>query len=130
MKPFFDSNVLVYAYTTDPRRERAAEVLSAGGVISVQVLNEFTNVLRKKLRQDWQVIELAVLSLRRLFPDVAPLTVRTHSAALELARDRNHSFYDAMIIASALEAGCDTLFSEDMQHGQIVNGLVITNPFA
>jgi len=126
---FFDSNVLIYAYSTDRRRQRAIEALAEGGTISAQVLNEFTNVLRNKQKQDWPVIELAIASVRRQFPDIASLTAETHAAALALARDYGFSFYDALIVAAAIEAGCDTLWSEDMQHGRVIGGLTIRNPF-
>jgi predicted nucleic acid-binding protein len=124
---FFDSNVLVYAFSTDIRRQIALTTIAGGGAISTQVLNEFTNVLRKK--QDWPAIEAAVQSIRFRFPDIAPLTADTHAAALVLARDHTLAFYDALILAAAIEAGCDTLYSEDMQHGRNIGGLTIVNPF-
>jgi predicted nucleic acid-binding protein len=129
VSPFFDSNVLVYAYSTDPRRDRALKTIADGGVVSVQVLNEFTNVLRRKQMQDWPVIEAALSSIFFRFPDVRPLTAATHTAALALARDHHLQFYDALIVAAALEAGCDTLFTEDMQHGRKFGSLDIVNPF-
>jgi predicted nucleic acid-binding protein len=127
--PFFDSNVLIYAYSTDTRRDRALAMIATGGTISAQVLNEFTNVLRNKQKQHWQIIEAAVDSVRFLFPDIAPLTADTHAAALTLARDHGFAFYDALIIAAAIEAGCDILYSEDLQHGRAIGGLTIRNPF-
>jgi predicted nucleic acid-binding protein len=126
---FFDSNILIYAYSTDVRRERAVTAIADGGVISAQVLNEFTNVLRKKLKQDWRVIEVALQSLRFRFPGILPLTADTHAAALGLARDHGLAFYDALIVASAIEAGCDTLYSEDLQHNRTIEKLTIRNPF-
>jgi predicted nucleic acid-binding protein len=129
LKAFFDSNILIYAYSIDRRRQRAIEVLAPGGSISAQVLNEFTNVLRKKQKQEWPIIELAVASIHQHFPDIEPLTAQTHAAALALARDHGFAFYDALIIASALEAGCDTLHSEDLQDGRSIGGLAIVNPF-
>jgi predicted nucleic acid-binding protein len=126
---FFDSNILVYAFSTDIRREPALAMLAGGGVISIQVLNEFTNVLRKKQKQDWPIIEAAVQSIRFRFPDITPLTAETHAAALAIARDHTVAFYDALIVAAAIEAGCDILYSEDMQHGRSIGGLSIVNPF-
>jgi predicted nucleic acid-binding protein len=129
VKPFFDSNVLIYAYSTDARRDRALATIATGGTISAQVLNEFTNILRNKQKQHWPIIEAAIDSVRFLFPDVAPLTADTHATALALARDHGFAFYDALIVAAAIEAGCDTLYSEDLQHGRAIGGLTIQNPF-
>ncbi|MBR0961900.1 PIN domain-containing protein [Bradyrhizobium japonicum] len=129
MSAFFDSNILIYAYSTDIRRGPALNALAGGGVISAQVLNEFTNVLRKKQQQDWPVIEAAVQTIRFRFPDIAPLTADTHAAAIALARDHSIAFYDALIVASAIETGCDTLYSEDLQHSRSIGGLTIVNPF-
>jgi len=126
---FFDSNILIYAYSTDVRRQRALTTIAGGGVISAQVLNEFTNALRRKQKQDWAVIEAAVQSVRFRFPDIVPLTAHTHAAALALARDHALAFYDALIVAAAIEAGCDTLYSEDLQHSRSIGGLAIVNPF-
>jgi predicted nucleic acid-binding protein len=126
---FFDSNILIYAFSTDAKRTAALSVVAEGGVISAQVLNEFTNVLRKKQKQDWPVIESALASLRFRFPDVAPLTAGTHELAVTLARDHGLAFYDALIVASAIEAGCDTLYTEDMHHTGAIGGLTIRNPF-
>ena len=129
MTPFFDTNVIVYAFLDIARRERALDLIAAGGVISAQVLNEFTNVARHKRERDWTEIERAVSVIRARFPDVMPLTADTHASALDLARDHGLSFYDALIVAAALEAGCDTLYTEDMQHGRSLGGLTIINPF-
>jgi predicted nucleic acid-binding protein len=126
---FFDSNILIYAFSTDVRRDRALAMIAGGGVISVQVLNEFANVLRKKQKQEWPVIEAALHSLRFRFSDIVPLTLETHDAALALAREHGLAFYDALIIAAAAEAGCDTLYSEDMQHDRTIADLTIRNPF-
>jgi len=126
---FFDSNILIYAFSTDARRGRALAAIAGGGIISVQVLNEFTSVLRRKQKQDWNVIEAALNSLRFRFSHIVPLTVDTHAAALGLAREHGLGFYDALIVAAAAEAGCDTLYSEDMQHGRAIAGLTIRNPF-
>ena len=128
MTAFFDTNIVVYAFSTDAKRDRAIKTIAPGGIISAQVLNEFTNVLRNKQRQSWAVIEAVIRTARAQF--IVPLTAETHAAALLLARGHNLSFYDALIVASALEAGCDTLYSEDMQNGRAFGGLKIINPFA
>ena len=130
MSAFFDSNVLIYAFSTDARRERALAAIAGGGVISVQVLNEFTNVLLNKLRRGWPEIEAALEDVCAVLTPAVPLTFVTHQAARNLARDHGLSFYDALIATAALEAGCDTLLSEDMQDGRVIPGLRIVNPFA
>jgi predicted nucleic acid-binding protein len=129
MRAFFDTNVLVYAVTADPRKRQADSILRAGGIVSVQVLNEFANVAHKKLRHDWTGIEFALDQFRLSFEAVWPLTIDTHTAALSIARDSRLPFHDALIVASAIEAGCDTLYSEHMQHDRAIGGLTIRNPF-
>lgn len=129
MKRFFDTNILVYAFLDIAKRDKAIAVLAEGGRISVQVLNEFTNVARQKRQRPWPEIEAAITVIREWFPDIVPLTEQTHARALALARDHGLSFYDALIVAAAQEAGCDTLFTEDMQHGRKFGSLNIVNPF-
>ncbi len=129
MKAFFDSNILIYAFSTDYRRERAIEVIALGGKINVQVLNEFTNVMLKKQKLSWTNIELAITAVNRLFPDIQSITPVLHSSALRIARRHKLSFYDALIVAAAIAAECEVLFSEDMQDGQKFSGLQVINPF-
>ncbi len=129
--PFFDTNVLVYAaLQPDPRSDAARALLRGGGVVSVQVLNEFANVARRKLRRTWPEVQQALAAVRALCPAPRPITAATHEAALALAERTGYAVYDALILASALEAGCDTVCSEDMQDGQVIEGrLTIRNPF-
>jgi predicted nucleic acid-binding protein len=130
VKPFLDTNVLVYAVLSDdPRCPTAERLLAAGGTISVQVLNEFANVARGKLKWSWLDIEATLTLVRSRSGRVRDLSASTHEAAVALARDHSLAFYDALIVAAAIEAGCDTLFSEDMQHGRVFGGLKIVNPF-
>ena len=129
MKAFFDTNILVYATTSDAKKLQAGDCLKRGGIASVQVLNEFVHVARRKLRHDWPQIEFALGQFRDSLDDVVPVTLSTHIGAVSLARDHGLSFYDALIVASAIEAGCDTLYSEDMQHGRTIGGLAVVNPF-
>jgi len=126
---FFDTNVLIYAFSSDFRRDRALNMVAGGGLISAQVLNEFTNVLRNRQKQDWPIIEAVLHSVRGRFPEVVPLTADTHAAALVLAREHGFAFYDALIVAAAVEAGCDILYTEDLQDGRAIGGLTIRNPF-
>ena len=130
MKAFLDTNVLVYALLSDdPRREVAEQLVLAGGVISVQVLNEFANVARNKLKWPWPDIAAAVMLLRGRMGHVASLTAETNALAVRLAGEHGLAFYDGLIVAAAREAGCDLLWSEDMQHGRTLQGLTIRNPF-
>lgn len=128
---FFDSNVLVYTLAADdPRAAVAATLLAQGGTVSVQVLNEFANVAYRKMKLSWAEVSAALASLRILCAPPLPLTVATHEAALAIATRYQFSFYDALIVASALEADCTMLFSEDMQDGQVIGGrLTIQDPF-
>jgi predicted nucleic acid-binding protein len=127
---FFDTNVLVYIASGDSAKaDRAEAAIAAGGVISVQVLNELANVARRKMQLSWTETHALLTTLRGLLT-VHPLTLETHEIGLELAERYGFSMYDAMIAASALHAGCDTLWSEDMQHDMVVDeGLRIVNPF-
>jgi predicted nucleic acid-binding protein len=129
LSPFFDTNVLVYAFLDVEKRGRALETLTQGGVISAQVLNEFTHVAHRKRRRSWPEIEAALAVIRDWFRDIAPITSATHAAAVTLARDHSLAFYDALILAAAIEAGCETLYSEDFQHGRRFGDLTVVNPF-
>ena len=130
-KVFLDTNVLLYAIGQHERRTPTAEALvERGGVISVQVLNELAAVAQRKLKMSWPDVTDALGALRTLCPSVVPLTVATHDAAVLLAAKHGFHIYDALIVAAALEAGCDTLYSEDMQAGQVIaRRLTIRNPF-
>ena len=108
---------------------QVVQVVLAGGVISVQVLDEFAAVLRRKFRLEWAVIADALADVRTALGPVRPIDVETHLHAVALARSHGFSFYDALIVASALDAGCDTLLTEDLQAGRRVDGLSIVNPF-
>ena len=130
MKPFLDTNVLVYAVLSDdPRRETAERALLVGGTVSVQVMNEFANVARRKLGWDWPAVEAALDLVERQCRPVRALTLATHRVAIGLSRDHGLSVYDGLIVAAALEAGCDQLLTEDLQAGRRFGALVITNPF-
>ena len=129
---FFDTNVLFYLLSSDTAKaDRVEEVLLAGGgVISVQVLNEFSAVCRRKLRMGRSETIEALEPIRSACT-VVPLTEETFDTGLRISEDYGFSVYDSMIVASALLAGCPVLYSEDLQHGQIVDKrLTVANPFA
>ena len=129
-KVFIDTNILLYLLSSDTEKaDRAENILSAGGVISVQVLNEMANVALRKLAMSWTEINEVLMLIRAVCP-TEPLTVETHDRGRLVAERYELSVYDSMIVAAALLAGCETLYSEDMQDGlQIDKKLRICNPF-
>ena len=131
MKAFFDTNVILYLIETDNAKgERADELLYGGGAISMQVLNEIASVCRRKRKLDWSAIDEIMAAVRALLT-IVPLTIEVHDHGLRLARRYRLAVYDSMIIAAALAANCDTLWSEDMHDGLVVDSrLTIRNPFA
>jgi len=102
-----------------------------GPVLSVQVLNEFVSVARRKILMSWKDVTQALDAFRILCPSPLPITVEAHEAALRIAARHACNIYDALVIAAALEAGCATLYSEDLHDGQTIDGqLTIRNPVA
>lgn len=129
-KPFFDTNVVIYAFGKgDSRAEIARSLLTGGGVVGVQTLNEFAAVMRRKLGRSWEDLFEALDAIRVLCPSPVPLQIETHERALLIAARYGYYMFDSLVIAAALEAGCGTLYSEDMQNGQVIDGLTIRNPF-
>jgi len=127
---FFDTNILIYAFAAnEPRSARAEALIAEGGVVGVQVLNEFTNVTRGKLGWDWAHLEAGLAVIKDLLGPVRPLTVDIHEQAVVLARVHALSFYDALIVAAAADAQCRLLFSEDLQHGRKFGAVTVDNPF-
>ncbi len=129
-KAFIDTNVLIYLLSADSHKaDRAEGIVREGGLISVQVLNELTNVARLKRHLSWTEVDEFSLLIRSLCP-VEPLTLDTYSNGCRLAKRYRLSVYDAMIAASALIGGCIILYSEDMQDGLLIDGqLSVCNPF-
>ena len=130
-KVFFDTNVLLYLLSEDEEKaDRAEELLAGGGVISVQVLNEFATVASRKVGLSWSEIK-DILHPIRAICEIEPLSLETHDRGIEIAERYGFSFFDAMIVAWALHAGCKVLYSEDLQHDQLIaNRLRVRNPFA
>jgi predicted nucleic acid-binding protein len=131
VEAFFDTNVLIYAIALDdPRNARAEELLASGGKISVQILNEFVSVARRKISMPWRSVMGALDAFRALCPAPLPITIEMHEAALRIAKEHGYGIYDALVVAAALEAKCAVLYSEDFQDGQTIDGqLTIRNPF-
>lgn len=128
---FFDTNVLLNLVSSDAAKADTAEALLAdGGHVSVQVLNEFASVAVRRRGLSWDAIT-DVLGVVRAVCHIHPLTVETHDEACALARRYGFSFYDSLIVASALLAGCGAVYSEDLQDGQRIDRrLTVRNPFA
>jgi predicted nucleic acid-binding protein len=117
---FLDTNVLVYAFTTDPRAAAAQALLGRGCATSVQALNGMS----------WAELRDAVDAIRSVCPIIAPVDIETHADALRIAERHGYSIFDALMVAAAIRADCNVLFSEDMQDGMTIDGrLRIVNPF-
>ncbi len=134
---FLDTNILAYAFTrqSPDKRKRALQLMELGlntgaGTISFQVAQEFLNLSQRKLTPPMTLGEAQVFlhevlaPLCRVFPSMTLL-----SSALEIRDRYKFHFYDSLIVAAALEAGCERLYSEDLQHGQQTAQLRIENPF-
>ena len=130
MADALDTNVLVYLLSADDRKAGISRTLLEGDVIvGVQVLNELTNVARRKAGLDWPEIDRLVEGVKRLCA-VTPLTLRVHDEGRRLAERYRLSTYDALICAAALDAKAVHLYSEDMQHGLEIDGaLRIVDPY-
>jgi predicted nucleic acid-binding protein len=130
-KAFFDTNVLLYLLSDDDAKaDKSEELIAAGGVVSIQVLNEFAAVAIRKLSMSITEVR-EVLNTVREICRVDPLTIDVHDRGLEIAERYRFSLYDSMMVASALNGECRTLYSEDLQNLQrIDNQLTLVNPFA
>ena len=130
-REFVDTNILVYAFSDDPKSRVADALLLRGCEISVQGLNEFVNVTRRKQKRGWREVEQAIATIRILCTAIHPIDIDTHEQAVLLSERYGSTIFDALVVASALAAKCTILYSEDMQHGLLVAGsLQILNPFA
>lgn len=131
-KIFLDTNILIYCYTTsEPDKQSKAQSLAnlPQVMISTQVLKEFTNTLRKKFKLEWPAILAALEEVETNF-QIFYNTLTSIKRACTIADRYGFSFYDSLIIVAALESGCSILYSEDLQHGQIIeNTLMVRNPF-
>lgn len=128
---FIDTNIVVYSLSKDEyKQNKALELLANKPVMSVQVLSETANVMRRKLGFDITAIRAVINRINQECSLLQPITFVTLNVALDIAERYSFSHYDSLIIAAALQAGCTTLYSEDMQHGQIIEGRIrIINPF-
>ena len=128
-KPFIDSNVVLYLFSSDTlKADRTESLLQSGGLISVQVLNEVASVCLRKLKMTWEDVD-AVLETLKSTCEVLPVSLASHEKAVGLVERFQISFYDANIVATAILCGADTLFSEDLQNGMSMDSLTVVNPF-
>jgi predicted nucleic acid-binding protein len=126
---FIDSNILLYTVGADAAKaERANQLMDERPIISVQVLNEFVNVGRKKLKLEWAGIEAGVAHALE-YCEVVPVILAGHIRAMQLAKKDKIGIYDANIVAAAELAKCDILYTEDLSHGQKIGRVLIQNPF-
>jgi len=127
---FFDTSVLLYPLSTDAgKADRVEALLAERGTISVQVLNEFAAVAIRKLKMPLPEVR-EVLDTIRAVCDVEPVTIGTHDRALAIVERYGFSLYDSLLVAAALIAGSKVLYSEDLQHGQLIERhLRVVNPF-
>lgn len=128
--PFFDTSVLLYLLSSDTdKADRIETLLSARGFVSVQVLNEFAVVALRKLKMPFSEVR-EILGTIRAVCAVEPLTLETHDRGLTVCERYRFSLYDSMLVAAALISGATILYSEDLQHGQVIdNQLRVSNPF-
>jgi predicted nucleic acid-binding protein len=135
-KFFLDTNILVYSFSPDIEKEKISKGLvetalkSKKGAISYQVVQEFINVSTKKFTVPFTFSDIKLYTNFILLP-----LCTVHSSfvlfdkALDIKNEFKYSFYDSLIIASALESGCKILYSEDLQNRQRIGSLEIINPF-
>ncbi|MEY2926041.1 MAG: hypothetical protein RL367_518 [Pseudomonadota bacterium] len=125
-----DTNIAVYAFSEDARCEVALGLLSAGPMLSIQLLNEFTNVSLRKRKIAWAEISESLDIIRQFASSLRTMTLPVHTLGVEISQRHSLSFYDSLMLAAALLDGCETFYREDMQNGLVIDGrLTITNPF-
>ena len=133
-KVFLDTNIVIYAYSeNEPKKQEIAnnilEQYSNQIIISTQVINELSNTLFRKFKLDAGDVKNVVLELNEYFP-IINFNVQTQLKGIEIKEKYKLQFYDSIILATALENTCNILYSEDMQHNQVIeNKLTIINPF-
>ena len=128
--PFFDTSILVYAYSSDAKATIAEQLMAEPFIIGVQTLSEFAYVGRRKLKMAWPAVTKALSDIERLSLLVSATELLDLHHGMEIAERHNLATFDALMLAIALRAGCTIFYSDDMHHGLVIdNQLVITNPF-
>jgi predicted nucleic acid-binding protein len=129
-RAFFDTNILVYAFSDgDSRQDAALGLLLSGGTVSVPCLNEFVNITVNKVKKPWADVMSRLDIVRQLCEPPIPLTATIHDRAVQIAQAAGYHIYDALMLASALEARCTIFYTEDLHHGHKLGDLTIRNPF-
>jgi len=136
-KFFLDTNIFIYSFdSNEPQKQKKAielidsAVSENGGIISFQVIQEFTNVATKKFKKPMTVSDIRLYLNEVLIPlcEVYPSS-EFYLNSLDIKERHGFSFYDSMIVEAAISTDCHTLFTEDMQHNMKIKDLVIKNPF-
>jgi predicted nucleic acid-binding protein len=129
-KIFVDSNVIIYTVGNDKvKKARAKEILKSGPIISTQVMNEIINVMAKKLKIKYPLIS-DVISKIEDFCKIETIKMKTVRKAISIAEKYRYTYFDSLIIASAIENHCEILYTEDMQSNQKIEAdLTLVNPF-
>jgi predicted nucleic acid-binding protein len=129
---FIDTNILIYAYSSTEldKKQLADKLLKTDVKISTQIVNEFIWVMTKKYNINAVKIKRIVKGLFFVY-EVVLINQKIIEQALTIADRYNYSYWDSLVLSSALEADCSIIYSEDMQHGQVIEEkLKISNPFA
>ncbi|MCL1934304.1 MAG: PIN domain-containing protein [Candidatus Azobacteroides sp.] len=133
IKSFIDSNIIIYAYSvTEKNKQNISETIisQSYSVISIQVLQEIANILHRKFGKNFVDVKNTLLECASVVNEIHVNTQQTVIYACDITQKYGYSFYDSLIIAAAIESGCSLLYSEDMQHNQLIEGkLKIVNPF-
>ncbi|MBF0239728.1 MAG: PIN domain-containing protein [SAR324 cluster bacterium] len=132
-KAFFDTNILLYLYSEDEPEKQKVSIKTVHSyqcpTVSTQVINEVINILFRKMHVKWDAIERVISEVEQVFT-IEVVTISIIRQACKIAERYQYSYYDSVILASALSSDCTLLVSEDMQHGQLIdNQLRILNPF-
>jgi predicted nucleic acid-binding protein len=134
---FLDTNIWIYLFTQDPveKHQKVKELIarhspSSSLLVSTQVLGEVFNVLNRKSSYSRQQSQEAVLDLDQAFSPIISIDTKTVLKALEINDRYSYSYWDSLILATALLNDCEILYSEDMQHNQVIfDKTQIRNPF-
>lgn len=131
-KVFIDTNILIYAYSNNDilKKNLLVSLLNEDieFIISTQVVNEFINVMHKKLKINYIDLSNGLVEIYSFF-DIKVVNIETIHLALDVAHKYKYSYFDSLMIASALQNQCCKIFSEDMHDKQIIQSLEIVNPF-